>query len=241
MPVLRTAINLALQGDFKTIRWAIRRRIALRLGRIVSGIAPSGLAVEIAEPPTSEGPQTPLDPAPDRSNKSDAVFGEQETEQSRTDLPGIFIASLPKSGTVFLETTLTQGLGKPRLGIPSGGLFPDATIPHEAINLLRQRGAVYVIHCAPSTYNRIELSSRLERMVVHVRDPRQELISWCHFFPVVMRELDPAQAIHLGVPEDYLNWSFKEQVDWQIDNYFPLQVEWITGLARGKQRSAIQN
>jgi len=94
---------------------------------------------------------------------------------------------------------------------------------------LKANGNVYVIHCSPSRYNRIELSNRLERMVVHVRDPRQAMISWCFFLPHVIRDLDPVHGLHLGVPKQYLDWELASQIDWQIDNYLPLQIDWIVG------------
>lgn len=149
--------------------------------------------------------------------------------RNTNEIPGIFVASLPKSGTVFLSDSLCRGLGKKPLGFPSGGLFPWATIPHEGVNTLIRNKSVYVIHCSPSRYNRIELSSRLDKMVVHVRDPRQALISFSHFLPALLERLDPEYGLHLGVPEDYLSRSYSSQLDWLCDHYFMYQVKWIEG------------
>jgi tetratricopeptide (TPR) repeat protein len=143
--------------------------------------------------------------------------------------PGIFIASLPKSGTSFLQESLCEGLNKPPLGAPSGGLFPNATIAQSAIDTLNERGAVYVTHCAPSAYNITEVNHRLERLVVHTRDPRQALLSWVHFVPAVIRDADPVQRYHYSLPDDYESLTLEQQIDWQIEHRLPDIIAFMQG------------
>ncbi|MGE3521021.1 MAG: tetratricopeptide repeat protein, partial [Vicinamibacterales bacterium] len=143
--------------------------------------------------------------------------------------PGIFIASLPKSGTVFLQSALCKGLGKRPVAVPSGGLFPNVTIAQSAIERLHETGGIYVIHCAPSAYNRREIHHRLDRLVVHVRDPRQALLSWAHFLPQVIRNIDPVYRHHYELPADYDALPFPAQLDWQIEHHLPHIVAFIAG------------
>jgi hypothetical protein len=72
-------------------------------------------------------------------------------------------------------------------------------------------------------------------MQVHVRDPRQVMISWFHFFPHVARELDPVQALHHGVPDDYFERSAERQLDWLIDNWLRWTIDWIEGWVQAER------
>jgi tetratricopeptide (TPR) repeat protein len=143
--------------------------------------------------------------------------------------PGMFIVTLPKSGTMFLQNALCRGLGKRPLAFPAGALFPNQVLPQTAIEVMLETGAVYVNHIAPSLYNLTEVRHRLERMVVHLRDPRQALLSWTHFLPQVIAKLDPVQHYHYRLPEDYERLPFAAQLDWQIAHRLPEIVDFIAG------------
>lgn len=142
--------------------------------------------------------------------------------------PGIFLNSLPKSGTVFIQNALCKGLGKPVHKIPSGGYFPDVTIAENCIKLLNEWRSVYTIHCPASWQNRITLSPELEKMIVLVRDPRQALLSWANFLPKIMKSDDNIHR-HFDTPLEFATWNITHRVDWLIDNYLPTQLSWIDG------------
>jgi hypothetical protein len=72
-------------------------------------------------------------------------------------------------------------------------------------------------------------------MLVHVRDPRQALLSWHDFLPGVIRTLDPTQASHYRLPSDYLEWSSERQLDWLVDNWLQVITDWIIGWARAPE------
>ena len=145
----------------------------------------------------------------------------------KPSLPGIFIASLPKSGTVFLQDALCHGLDKRPVAVPSAGLFPNVMLAQSAVEQVVATGGVYVIHVRPSDFNRIEIANRLDRMIVHVRDLRQALLSWVMFLPNVLKNVDPVQAIHYALPKAYQEWPLEKQIDWQIENYLPQQIAWV--------------
>ena len=143
--------------------------------------------------------------------------------------PAILVASLPKAGTEFLAGSLLSGLRKRTLGVPAGGLFPNEWFSRQAIPRLVELRPVHVCHVTASRFNLTEISERLDRMVVHVRDPRQAIISWCHFLPKVVTNLDPIQALHFDLPSDFSDWPFDRQLDWMIDNHMPHWVGWVAG------------
>ena len=145
--------------------------------------------------------------------------------------PPMLLAALPKSGSVFVFQGLTDGTGKGRVSGVQGGAFPNFTVCQPGLIWLTSYRLATHTHLAPSRTNLIELSVRfkLDRMIVHVRDPRQALISWFHFLPSVIRVLDPSQQLHYDVPEDYLSWPEPRQLDWQIEHFLPWFVDWIIG------------
>ena len=236
-----TAARLLKKGDFATFRRQLEN--STKLGRSPDNhtalpkqnASPTALARAVGSVTGAAGLAEQAD------STAPVTAGQQDAEGRPAVLgnfAGMLVASLPKTGTVFLQNSLCKGLGRPPLGLPSGGLFPHANIPHEALNRLKSEGAIYVIHCAPNRWNLIEIAERLDRMVVHLRDPRQALISWCHFIREVVAHIDPVQGKHLSMPDDYLEWDFAQQLDWQINHYFPLQIEWIHGWVKAAEELA---
>jgi hypothetical protein len=143
----------------------------------------------------------------------------------------MLLAALPKSGSVFVFHGVTNGTGKGRVSGVQGGAFPNFTVCQSGLIVLTEYRLATHTHLAPSRTNLIELSPRfkLDRMHVHVRDPRQALISWFYFMPAVLRSLEPSQGMHYDVPEDYLGWPQPRQLDWQIERFLPWLVDWIAG------------
>lgn len=142
----------------------------------------------------------------------------------------IVIATLPKSGTEFLTDALSRGLGLGNLGLLFvNGIFPDVALSRMAVPRLLTLRTLCVSHCAPTRYNQIELSGRIDRMVVHVRDPRQAIVSWCHFLPRVIREADPIQAKHFGLPGGFASWAFDDQLAWLVEHHLRHWIRWVQG------------
>lgn len=145
------------------------------------------------------------------------------------DIPGMLIIALPKTDTVLFQTTLREGLGRQKIDFPSSEPLPYANIPDEGINLLKDEKAIYVIQFSPNRWNLTEIGERLDRVVVHLCDPRQALISQCQFIPGNYTHIDSVTGKHLEKPDKDVDWSVSAQVDWQIDHYLQYQIEWIHG------------
>jgi tetratricopeptide (TPR) repeat protein len=142
----------------------------------------------------------------------------------------IFVATLPKSGTKHIEDTLCRALGVKPIDIACGGYFPRLLINQGTIQrALRLGGGIVVGHLAPAPENLSLVKYFTDRIVVHLRDPRQALLSYAHFLPAVLNELDPPSASVHEIPADYLQRPFEQQVDWLIDHYMPMQIEWMRG------------
>jgi Sulfotransferase domain len=149
----------------------------------------------------------------------------------RRATPALIMTALPRSGSVFLWDSLTKGLNKQGHGGIQGGAFPNLTVCTENLLTAIKLRACTHTHFSPSRTNLLEVGPRakLDRLLVHVRDPRQAMVSFFHFMPAVIGELDPVQRMHYEVPDDYAARSVEAQLDWQIDNWLPGLVGWIKG------------
>jgi len=66
----------------------------------------------------------------------------------------------------------------------------------------------------------------IDRILVHLRDPRQALLSWAHVVEndVSMRELAPIWR-QIMPPATVLDGDMNDVIDWCLDHYLPLLVD----------------
>lgn len=144
--------------------------------------------------------------------------------------PGIIFNTLPKSGSVYIGKTLAQSLDIEYLEYAiTHGFFPNYyVIEHAAArlplgNVLRQE------HFNPDPINLNVLAHHTDRLVVHVRDPRQATLSWYHHFDRLRREHSDGvnYTIHQA-PDGYDDWAFEKKIDWHIETHLVSCVQWIS-------------
>ncbi len=159
---------------------------------------------------------------------------QRASDEPISDMPSILLAALPRSGSVFFFRALEHGLGLLNCHGVSGGVFPEAVVNQHALSMLIQRRMCAHTHISANWSNLIEISPHLhlDRMIVHVRDPRQSMVSWAEFMPAVITRLDPSQALHYRVPDDFASWPIVRQIDWHIDNWLRWSIEWIEAWLR---------
>ena len=82
-------------------------------------------------------------------------------------------------------------------------------------------------HIDASAENIRILGNYLPKFVLHLRDPRQAMLSWLY-------HVEENKTNHYGVWSDdicpsieYFSWSLEKKIDWQIENYLPQLVQWI--------------
>ena len=146
----------------------------------------------------------------------------------RRDIPGIMLTTLPKSASVYIRQILSRYLDIPE-GSVQIGRFPDGLIVPELTQQLAQGGAVAQCHVLPKNHNLVTLEScGIDRIVVHVRDPRQAMLSWVHYLTQMRNEQVDLSSLNV-VPseESYFSWSLTDQITWHIENYQPLLNKWI--------------
>jgi hypothetical protein len=151
----------------------------------------------------------------------------------RTPMPptcgeGILLNTMPKSGSVYVQKSLSRilGFGTMYLG-NCYGLIDQINIQNT--RTFSRGGFVSQNHLAPSPENLQVLRHFKLKMVLHMRDPRQALLSWVYHLQYVTGGNDTSEELLYVTPRPpfgYFKRSLSRQIDWQIDNYMPQLVLW---------------
>ena len=153
----------------------------------------------------------------------------QETFFSK-DRPHIFINTLPKSGSVYIQNSLAKGLDlKLVYGTEiSGGAFPDQMLVQKTGYRFLGSGVVMQNHIPANKMNLALLCQYYPKLVLHVRDPRQALISWTHH---TIKDWDAwnfqVYKHTLELPQNYLDLNLSKKFDIMINKWFPLMLGWL--------------
>jgi len=152
------------------------------------------------------------------------------TESMRTPLPPILFNTMPKSGSMYIAETLYTGLGVKPMRI-SGSYYPDDLIIRPWIEELAHGDRLTQEHLPAHPVNLALIDMHLDRLVIHVRDPRQATLSWLHHVDKLRnqdRDFELA-VLHPAPPENYFDGDFAAKLDWQIDHHLPTLIEWTRG------------
>ncbi len=135
-------------------------------------------------------------------------------------LPAITIFTMPKSASVYIWLFVSDLLDLPRTRI-SGTLFGIDNVAPQWAKILSRRPSICQQHVAATQSNiRALEDAGINRIVVHVRDPRQAVLSWLHHTEnerrrgksyTLVREHDPS----------YLWSSFESKLSTNIQSYLP--------------------
>ncbi len=144
------------------------------------------------------------------------------------DCPPIFISTLPKSGSIYILSTIRSTLNLDLQNYTSGE-FPYSYINYKNIKKWANPGYINLEHISADPINLRLINFYCDRMVIHTRDPRQAVLSWVHFLPKMYENEKESlfARMSLQVPKDYFEWEFPERLDWYLKHNFQPWVEWI--------------
>ncbi len=152
----------------------------------------------------------------------------ERRRQSRIDerMPSILISSLPKSASESIWNKLAQGLDYAQCYF-SVGLFPDCTAIPGRVSEAGRGGVIVKEHLAPTAHNlRALAQADWDRVIVHLRDPRQATLSWLHFArDDINRRLMAPLWRKIVPPAAVLQGPLSEQIDWGLEHYMPLLLK----------------
>jgi hypothetical protein len=142
-------------------------------------------------------------------------------------LPFIMLNTLPKSGSVFLLESLRRGLGIPAQKI-SLGYVPMDLADYRKLAEAAEGNAVAQAHLDANPTNLRLLRERTAGVVLHLRDPRQALLSWIHHVKnyANLGQLSWAMVTPAPTP-GLLAESLPAIIDWHLIHHFPNLLDWI--------------
>ena len=155
----------------------------------------------------------------------------EEAPAGRGRSPSLLITTMPKSGTYYLSHLLGKGLGLSQV-IISNQYFPYDVVYQPKLRQFMRGGRVSQDHFDAREIN-VELIARhTDRIVVHLRDPRQALLSYVHYLCTDWfrgNEKEALLLIYPQLPDGFFDMPLAKRIDWGIAQWLPLLVEWVEG------------
>ncbi len=158
------------------------------------------------------------------------AFVERRRRGIERGLPSLLINTVPKSASESIWNRLAEGLGLGQCHL-SLGLFPDCCLIPARLHSAAEGGLVIKEHIQATAHNRKHLAAAgFTKMVFHVRDPRQAVLSWAHFVhdDVAMRLMGPVWR-KIVPPAGILRAELPVLIDWSIETYLPLLIDFMLG------------
>ena len=162
--------------------------------------------------------------------------------EKKSNKKSILLSCVPKSGSDYIAGTLTQNLKLQRYNI--GNAFHEGEIidPRTLIKF-KIGGCLGKGHFYPNKFN-LNFINRLGLKVwVHLREPKEIIVSWYHFLEKASNanDFDSTNilfSIFPNLPSDYFELSKDKKIDFQIKNFLPYikkyQIKW-NNLSKSKQ------
>ena len=157
-------------------------------------------------------------------------FVRRRRQSVERGLPAMLINTLPKSASESIWNRLAEGLDMAQSHL-SVGLFPDCCLLPARVQSAAEGGLIAKEHIPATAHNIAALANNgIDRVVFHVRDPRQAALSWAHFVrdDVSMRLMAPIWR-KVVPPVEVLRGDFSGLLDWCVDRYLPIQTAFIQG------------
>ena len=156
---------------------------------------------------------------------------------TRNRIPPIFINSIEKAGSTFIEHSLARGLGLPMHNFNNGIFWPNREIDPGKLSRMLEDHGICKQHMFPTPHNLEQIENAFDRIIIHVRDPRQALLSWVH---QIEDDRFKKKYISSGFStEDYYQFSLHDKINWQIENHYGTLIDWFDQWLRVDQERTI--
>lgn len=150
-------------------------------------------------------------------------------DQIAAGQPLLFV-SMPKSASATISGTIAARLGCEMIGLgadlPDWCGFPDPWLNEDLLGLFAKRRIMLLSHAAALPCNERALKLFPRPIVVHLRDPRDALVSLFE----MAETFHPVQALRfLFMRPDYAALSRRQRLDALRAQVYPQYVRWIAG------------
>lgn len=128
------------------------------------------------------------------------------------------ICSMPKSGTVYIASTLSSLLSRPLFNLM---LRQREGLMENLIQNVAKGGVMGNGHISPCTcgFEYFQKYS-IDKFIVHTRDPRQTAVSWFFFLEKVKNNYGARPILKQMLPEVYFNWNVETKKEYLVSNLF---------------------
>ena len=140
----------------------------------------------------------------------------------------ILLNTMPKSGSIYIMRVVQRIVGLDFMYVGNGYNLIDQ-IALQSVKKFVGGGYVAQNHLAPSVENLQILEHHRLKMVLHVRDPRQALLSWVYHLDRITESNDASEFLLYFVPRTppgYFALPLSQKIDWQLENYLPDLIAW---------------
>jgi Flp pilus assembly protein TadD len=146
-------------------------------------------------------------------------------------VPPIVLVAAQKSASEYIRDVLLRALDV-RLCYPDLGTHPRNRLIPTAARQMARGGLLARLHLDGSPENLDALRhAGIERVFVHLRDPRQTTLSWVHHLNrIPQAQFDRFRNYYLpAVPAAFRGWQLAVQLQWATEHYFPAAAEVVRG------------
>lgn len=156
----------------------------------------------------------------------------------------LFVNHLPESGHFYVSLTLFEFYKLDTFRV-SDLTFPKDHLYEEPFMrfIAHKDSYINLALLEPSPQNISWLNSYLHKMVLHVRDPREALISWIDYTERQRYHPLTLSLIYPPPPQEYWSWTDAQKADWQIDHFYTYSIQWlqdwVTSLDKNKNLTVL--
>jgi hypothetical protein len=152
-------------------------------------------------------------------------------------------AFLPKSGTEWISHVLRKSMwsGGSRVRGGKWGL-DEGSLEISVVEQVMREGGLCGSHIHPGGQNLEILKYYQPNVLIHVRDPRQALVSAVHFFNSNKQFLHNELLLKInGLPKNYFDLPVDKQIDFLIPTFFRYALDWISKWEQVMDQSILDN
>lgn len=163
------------------------------------------------------------------NSKADLIDRTREEFGGR--LPSILLTTMPKSGTYYLGEYFSKGAAYRKL-VVGHQYFPHDMVQFSNLEKFANGEYVSLDHFDASALNVHFIANLIGKIVVHVRDPRQAMLSYIRYLERTRFVADKGMSrafIYPALPEDYFDQDLANRLDWGINFWLPELVKWVAG------------
>ena len=150
-----------------------------------------------------------------------------QAEVHKPDAP-LFLNAMPQSGPYYFVRTLQTFFDLDTFMVTKK-TFPVDTIFENPFLRFIEQGDKKIVeaHADPSQGNIEMFQKHLPKFVLHVRDPREALVSWIAYVDRHENHKFTLGRVPPVPPPEYFDWDYEKKADWQIEHYFAYCIDWL--------------